>query len=93
MILKSGDLYKEVIKVLNDAKQLSHDLNSHMRDKVDMEELFLKENKGKNIALILENSEVEGILDNINRYRVEIVSDGEKRYYNKNMLTGFYAKS
>jgi len=84
--------YKKVVELLNTAKNLSAALNHAIKEKNDLEEDFLKKNQGKEIVLIAENSETKGILENINRFRIEIKTPEGIKYFCKTGIVGFYAK-
>jgi hypothetical protein len=90
---KYEELNKKILAQLNQAKELSHTFNNHIKDEKDLEVEFLKEYKGKNITLITPEGEIQGILEDINRFRIEINNKKSTIFYNKSSLLGFYAKA
>jgi len=86
-------LSKETIRILNEAKNLSHALNQHMKEPEELEEEFLTLFKGKEVVLMDREGETQGQLDDMNRYRIELLVEGKKRFFNKNNLLGYYAKA
>jgi hypothetical protein len=88
-----NEIYEKTISVLSQAKELSHTLNRYMKEKPDFEETFLNEHRGKEISLMTPEGEIRGVLEDINRFRIEVNVDSHIRYYNKTALLGFYACS
>lgn len=86
-------IYPKIKQLLSRAKELSHQFNLHMKEKPDFEQSFLKKNQNKPVVLITSQGEREGILKDMNRYRVEIEGSNGMEYHIKNTLLGFYAKS
>ncbi len=56
------------------------------------EEDFLNENKGKQITIELQDKQIEGILENIDKYRICINLDGTLHYFYKHAIIGYNIK-
>ncbi|HCL56047.1 MAG TPA: hypothetical protein DHW82_03445 [Spirochaetia bacterium] len=92
--LEIESAYKDTVSLLRRTKELSHVLNESLKKETEaLENEFLQANKGKQVILITTSGEVKGILEEINKYRIEISDKGQVFYYNKNSLIGFYAES
>ena len=91
--IQMSNIYKDVVRTLNQAKKISQVFNEHLKEKLDLENQFFKNNKDKEIVLILKEEEISGVLLDINRYRIELKVNNKSIFYNKSQILGFYAKN
>ena len=85
--------YQKVVNLLGTAKTLSGALNNAMKEEKNLEDGFLKKNKGKTIVLMTDKGELSGELEDINRFRIELKTKEGIRYFCKTGLIGFYANT
>lgn len=83
----------KLVELLGQAKALSRELNRFMKEKNHLEEEFLSQYRGKPVVLLTLQGEERGILTDMNRFRVEIASEGREKFFNKGSLLGFYAEA
>lgn len=82
----------KTLQLLNKAKALSQELNKWMKEKNHLEESFLAQHKNKPIFITtLKGQEKQGILKNMNRFRIELEINGKEYFFSKGNILSFYA--
>ncbi len=57
-----------------------------------VEEEFLEKNKGKKITLqLINNKDINGILESLDKYRITIIVDGDARSYYKHAIVSYFS--
>ncbi len=83
---------QDSLKILeNTVKRLTNRFNQYGFND-SKEEDFLNENKGKKITVELQDKELEGILESIDKYRIGLIIDDRLYYYYKHAIVGYYVK-
>lgn len=57
------------------------------------EEEFLRTNKDKTIVIELNNQEIEGTLNSIDKYRISVNIDDKPHYFYKHAIIGYHVKN